>query len=152
MGSGWMLKRQLIEVTLSSEEENSTTHREVERWFQWKKTVTAAKFGQHKLMSLVICLEAMLQNIKPRNIRENLINCVNRHEGNCQELDYLSGAEKLRLINWERSFQKCSSNILLLYFTAPLIVICTLYGLLLQIVLLICFLIFMNLCIHQEIP
>lgn len=35
-----------------------------ERSFQWKEMVTTAKIGVHRLMSLVVCLEAMLQNIQ----------------------------------------------------------------------------------------
>lgn len=40
------------------------SQRGAETSFQWKEMVTTAKIGVHRLMSLVVCLEAMLQNIQ----------------------------------------------------------------------------------------
>lgn len=60
-----MLKSQPAEVTsLSSEGERLRYSGGVERSLQRKEMATTAKIRLHRLMSLVVCLEAMLQNIQ----------------------------------------------------------------------------------------
>lgn len=90
--------------------------------------MTSAKVSLHRVMGLVIYSEAMLQNIqneKPQGIPG--IGLQDIKVTKSKQLDYLSGSGNFRSVSLERSLQNSSSNVLLLYYTALLIVIFIVY-------------------------